>query len=379
MERCAGLGLSGFLRGRTGLVVIAWLGALGCGSRSGLDGFQLEPDEREFAIEPPTAQVMDPMPLTPPVPAPPEPSGCVDFTRSYTSVPSTVMLLIDQSGSMTAPFGGSTRWNVLRDAIVEPQSGLLSWLDQNASVGLMIYTSLDGTRLGLTCPLFTYIETAFDGVESIRATYRAAEPLDDGDTPTGDAIDAAAQRLLSLNDGTRKYILLITDGQPDTCAQPDPQNGLPNAIAAAQNAFAQGITVRTVGVSDDFFQRSLQAMANAGAGKDPWDLIYGQDEGAERPLSASTDPAELAEQLKGVIGDARTCTIELGTRIQTRRALEGRLVLDGMVLQFNAPDGWSFVDDDTLEIHGTSCERILADGEQLQVRFPCEDFEPLLR
>ncbi|MGZ7242484.1 hypothetical protein ACXWPN_10250, partial [Streptococcus pyogenes] len=37
--------------------------------------------------------------------------GCVDITRSYTSVPATVMLLIDQSGSMTQPFGGSTRWN----------------------------------------------------------------------------------------------------------------------------------------------------------------------------------------------------------------------------------------------------------------------------
>ncbi len=356
-----------------GLLALSAACGLGCGSRSGLDGLLGEPDDRQFAVEPPPEEEPE-MPAAPPMVLPEEePSGCVDFTRSYNSVPSTVMLLIDQSGSMNIRFGFNSRWDVLRDAIVEPQSGLLAWLEPTASIGLMLYTSVDGYQTGLDCPLFTSIDVSFGGAEQMRATYRAAEPLEVGDTPTGEAIDGAAKRLLALADDTRKYILLITDGQPDTCAQPDPQNGLPNTIAAAQNAFAQGITVRTVGVSEDIGRNTIQAMATAGAGKPPWDLRYGEHEGAERPLFASTNPAELAEQLKGIIGDARTCTIELGTTVRARRALDGRLVLDGETLDFGGANGWTFVDDDTLQVHGAACERILADGEQLHVRFPCED------
>jgi hypothetical protein len=362
---------------KLGLLALAGACSLSCGSRSGLEGLLGDPEDRQFAVEPPPAVELEPPAAPPVLPPMEEPSGCVDFTRSYNSVPSTVMLLIDQSGSMDIRFGGSTRWDVLREAIVEPQNGLLAWLEPTASIGLMLYTSVDGYQTGLDCPLFTSIEVSFGGAAQMRATYRAAEPLEVGDTPTGEAIDGAAQRLLALADDTRKYILLVTDGQPDTCAQPDPQNGLPNAIAAAQNAFAQGITVRTVGVSEDIARNTIQAMANAGVGKPAWDLRYGEDEGAERPLFASTDPAELAEQLKGVIGDVRTCTIELGTRVQTRRALDGRLVLDGAALEFGAADGWTFVDDDTLQIHGAACDSILADGEQLHVRFPCGDGTPI--
>lgn len=349
---------------------------LACGSRSGLDGS--DPDSVQFGVAPPTIvdqRLEVPPPPLPILDPPAEMSGCVDFVRSYTSVPSTVMLLIDQSGSMSFRFGQSSRWDVLRQAIVAPDTGLLAWLEPSASVGLMFYTSIDGDLSGLGCPLLGSITPAFGSAANLREAYLRTAPLETGDTPTAAGIDAAVTNLSALVDDTRKYILLVTDGEPDTCAQPDPQNGLDDAIAAAQNAFARGITVRTVGLSSDVRRNGLQAMANAGAGK-PRNLRYGVDEGAEPPLSASTEPSELADQLKGVIGDVRTCTVELGTRVDPERVLSNSLVLDGIALEFGGADGWSFADDDTLEVRGAACEQILADGEQLQVTFPCNALAP---
>jgi hypothetical protein len=359
------------------LVLACALAAVaGCGSRSGLEGLSIEPDRTAL----PSAPTPDaPTGLAPPAlfEPPPEQRGCVDITRRYDSVPATVMLLIDQSGSMSqGGFGMGTRWSVLREAIVEPERGLLAWLDQSASVGLMLYTSFDGFASPQGCPVLTRVDAAVGNVDEIRAAYLAQEPARLGDTPTGESIDAAAEQLARIEGAAPKYILLLTDGAPDTCAQPDPQLGMPEAIAAAQRAYTQGIVVRTVGVAEEINGAQLQALANAGAGKDP-NLVYGIDSGAEQPLFARTDPQQLADQLKGIIGDVRTCTVDLGISVGARRALEGRLVLDGQTLANEARNGWTFVDDQTLQIHGSACEKILADGQQLEVRFPCrDDFAP---
>lgn len=365
----AGIGL--------GCIVAVW-GASGCGSRSGLDGFA-EPEPREFGAVPARVTPVPPAPIEVfPVTAPeaaPRQAGCVDVTRSYVSFPPTVMLLIDQSQSMTERFGQSTRWDVLRDAIVDPENGLLAWLDASSSIGLMLYSSVNGFAEGGQCPLLEQVDIALGNADAIRAAYLAQAPRFRGDTPTGDSIDQAVVALNAVS-GTVKYILLLTDGQPDTCAEPNPQNGLDEAILAAQNAYAQGIRVYTVGVSEEIARGSLQAMANAGVGKDPG-LIFGRDGGAAEPLSASTEPRALAEQLKGIIGDVRSCTVELGEDVGPTRAFDGTLELDGTLLRFGDIDGWTFVDADTLKIHGTACDRILGQGERLQVHFPCvEPFSP---
>jgi von Willebrand factor type A domain-containing protein len=355
--------------------------ALACGSRSGL--LADSRDAPQLSIESPRAPLL-PAPggreaaggLLPQSEPEPAPSGCVDITRSYVSVPASIMLLIDQSASMNEPFGASTRWNVLREAIVDRDNGLLTWLDASSRVGLMLYTSINGFQSGLACPLITRVDAELTNADSIRAAYLAAAPLPGGDTPTAEAIDEAVLRLNSAPDGVPKHILLLTDGLPDTCAQPDPQLGLDEAITSAEQAFARGIRVHSVGVSEEIAREGLQAMANAGAGK-PAGLRFGVDADAEPPLYASTDARELADQLKGIVGDVRTCKIELGTDVGPGRAFEGTLLLDGKLLEYQASDGWSFVDEDTLEVHGASCERILSEGERLQVTFPClPEFSP---
>jgi hypothetical protein len=359
-----------------------WIGLLGvlatgCGSRSGLPG--LEGESAQLAADspdqPPSASAPPPLFESG---SEPERAGCVDFTRSYTSLPATVMLLIDQSQSMFTAFGDGTRWSVLRQAIVDPEQGLLASLDASTNLGLMIYTGQGGFNNPLGCPLITQVQAEFGNVDQVRSVYLDTGPRRGGDTPTGESIDRAVLALGAIASAGPKYILLATDGEPDTCQQPKPSEGMPQALEAAQRAFAQGMRVYTVGISEGIEASRVQQMANAGAGKDP-DLIYGVDPSAEPPLFANNDPRQLAQQLRGVIGDVRTCTIDLGTNVATESALEGRLVLDGRLLASDARNGWTLVDERTLSIHGAACEQILGEGERLEVRFPCASELPRLR
>jgi hypothetical protein len=352
---------------------VCWLGVLvsGCGSRSGLTG--LGPEGEQLAVRPlgdsPRASAEPPL-LDPSLLPEPARVGCVDFTRSYTSLPPTVLLLIDQSQSMAFTFGESTRWDVLRQSIVDPEQGLLASLDATTRVGLMIYTGRGGLTNPLGCPLITQVAAEFGNVDQVRSVYLASEPMTGGDTPTGESIDQAARALGAISGAGPKYILLATDGEPDTCQQPKPSEGMPQALDAAQRAFAQGLRVYTLGVSDGLDPSNVQQLANAGAGKDP-SLVYGVDALAEPPLFANSDPRQLAQQLQGALGDVRTCTIDLGTSVTAESALEGRLVLDGRVLASDERNGWTFVDERTLSIHGAACDKILGDGERLEVHFPC--------
>jgi von Willebrand factor type A domain-containing protein len=362
--------------------VLSVASAAGCGSRSGLlggDGV----DARDDGADPEVAAVPPFTPLEPPtelpLQPPPEPelTGCVDRRLSYDTLPPTVLLLIDQSASMEFRFGASTRWDVLRSAIVDPSDGLLSHLDSSVRFGLMLYTSLDGYRGG-RCPMLTESSLEVGNADTIRSLYLDSEPLENGDTPTPEAIDAAVARLSALSDGGPHYILLLTDGDPDTCAQPDPQNGGGEALAAASRAYAAGIRLHPIGISNEISRWRIQGLANAAAGKDAR-LVWGQDADAERPLFASDDRTELAAQLTGVIGDARSCVVELGELVGAVRAGEGRLTLDGQPLVYQAANGWRFRDDDTVEISGAACKSILADGHRLEVFFPCVPAAPRLR
>jgi hypothetical protein len=357
----------------SGLALVGSLAS--CGSRSGLDrALPDAPESSALAASPPLEAEAVPYEPERRATAPARsaaPTGCVDITRHYTSTPPTVLLLIDQSASMYERFGNGTRWDVLREAIVDLDDGLLTWLETNANVGLILYTSQNGYENGRQCPIVTRVDVQLGNAARIRAFYADAEPLDGGDTPTGDAIDGAVAYLASVSAGPAKYILLLTDGVPDTCAEPDPQNGFDAAVEAVVRARAQGISVRSVGISPDIARDGLQRMANAGAGK-PLDLVFEEDPDAERPLYASIEPRELADQLQGAIGDVRSCTIALGTGVDDTRAADGRLTLDDRALEYDEPDGWSFEDEDTLRINGDACRRILRNGERLEVRFPCE-------
>ncbi|NIS33834.1 MAG: VWA domain-containing protein, partial [Actinobacteria bacterium] len=183
------------------------------------------------------------------------PDGCPSVMVSARRVTPTVILVVDQSGSMTASFGGSNRWDALRDSLLDPDDGLIQALEDQVRFGLALYSAeAEGNDSGPPigeCPMLNEVTAAISNYEAIEAVYAAAEPIDE--TPTGDAIDAILDGWLAMPDRPTDptIFILATDGEPDRCEELNPQNGQAEAIAAVTRAHDNGIRTFVISVGDD--------------------------------------------------------------------------------------------------------------------------------
>ena len=322
--------------------------------------------------------------------------GCNDINVGFEKIIPTVLLLVDESGSMSDnkyPAGGTqSRWRVLHDALLA-DGGLVQRLSADVRFGFIGYTG-DGTAT--TCPILArtnIFPVGMDGaaLAAVRAAYPEERPSlpYSGDTPTGAAMQAATKALTDFIEPGPKYIVLATDGDPDTCARPNPQCGQEEAIVAAQSAYSAGIGTFVIGISDDVASWHLQQMANAGKGLDvapPDPGFYNTctRDPAVAPRYAAAAPAqnakfykpadgaELAQALAAILNGARTCTFTLQGKVTAGKESLGRVRLDGIDLDYQMPDGWRLTDPQTIEILGASCDKIKSTSKLLQVSFPCD-------
>jgi hypothetical protein len=329
------------------------------------------------------------------------PKGCNDIDVGFEKLIPTVLLLVDESGSMSDnkyPAGGAqSRWRVLHDALLGTD-GLVTKVASDVRFGFMGYTS-DGNAA--TCPLLqrTQIfpvstsDTVLTAIGGIYPQERPSLPYS-GDTPTGAAMHAAMAALTAFTEPGPKHILLATDGDPDTCAVPNPQCGQEEAVTAAEDAYAAGIGTFVIGISDDVANWHLQQMANAGAGLDvaPPDSNFYNNcprNPAVTPKYATTAPsqnakfykpadgAELAQALATILNSARTCTFTLHGKVTAGKEPLGKVTLDGVDLGYMATDGWHLLDPQTLEVLGAACDKIKTTSKLLQVSFPCDSVTDL--
>jgi len=285
--------------------------------------------------------------------------ACGDVSVAVTKVIPTVMVLIDQSGSMTTDFGGKTRWNAARDALMDPTTGIIHQLQAEVRFGLALYTN-DGKG---SCPDLTKVAIALNNYAAIQKVYGAAGPK--GDTPTGESIQAILPDLAAVTEPGPKLIVLATDGEPDTCAVPNPQTGQPQAIAAAQAAYAQGVWTYVIGVGSDVGAAHLQNMANAGVGKPVNDP-------APAPYFVANNPSQLYTAFQNIINGARSCVYNLNGTVQPGMESQGSVLLDGTPLGFNDSNGWKLNNPSQIELVGASCEAIQTGDHALTVTFPCD-------
>jgi hypothetical protein len=302
-----------------------------------------------------------------------EGDGCVNLNVGFEGKTPTVVLLVDQSGSMNDAFPAgkqTTRWTVLRSALMDATTGAVKQMESSVRMGFTMYTSNHGSAGG-TCPMLTEVGINLNNYAAINSVYQMSRPQ--GDTPTGESIAAVARKLATEPDP--KYIVLVTDGLPDTCADPDAssstarQNAANSAtVQAAQAAHAAGIGLFIMGVSSDIAPSHLQAMANAGAGLDP----ATPPPAAAKYYVASDNQTDLAVQLSGIIGSTRTCVFHLQGTVTAGHAGEGIVTLGGGALIYNDANGFRLNNPSELEITGTACDKIKNENTELVVRFPCD-------
>ncbi len=313
--------------------------------------------------------VMPTAPLLPPEPPPPR---CEDLEVTIDELRPSVTLLVDQSGSMRSRYperrSPQTRWQLMRAALLDEQTGVVRALEQSIQFGLSFYTSYNGFSTG-TCPVLSEVSSATGNYAAIAKLYDSVSPADD--TPTGAAINAVVERSLATRSKGPRVILLVTDGEADSCTIPDPQLGQGEAVEAAQNAWAAGIDFYVLGVSSDISAANLQQLANAGQGR-PLEAVWGSHPEAAQPYQAKDDVAGLTAQLAEILARVPLCEIELEREVALVELDNAVVTLDGEPLVFASPDGFERKDARHLRILGRACESLRASGKQLRVRISCE-------
>ncbi|HEY6080211.1 MAG TPA: vWA domain-containing protein [Polyangiaceae bacterium] len=310
-------------------------------------------------------------PREPEVPPRTEP-GCTSVEVTLEQLRPAVTLLVDQSGSMNQGYpdreSPSSRWSVVREALLDPAKGVVKTLEHSIQFALVFYTSHNGFSGG-ECPLLSEVSAATNNHQAIDALYQATYP--DDDTPTGDAIERVVETIAAAPRKGPEVILLVTDGDPDTCEQPDPQGGQPEAIRAATAAHSADVDFYVLGVSSDIAAHKLQQLANAGQGR-PVDAVWGVDPAAAQPFQASDSVEGLTTQFREILARVPLCEVELERQVSVDEVMTGKVLLDGQPLTFGTRDGFRLKDAQHLEIVGKACDALRASGQRLSVRISCD-------
>lgn len=301
------------------------------------------------------------------------PAVCVDLEVDFERVTPTVVLLIDRSGSMRQPFdNGLDRWETLVQTLTDPQESLIQKLDTSVRFGMALYSSNGGFGNGPTprqCPILTGVDISIGNFSGLSALLSSNQP--GGDTPTAESMAATAAQLTAFAEPGPKSIILATDGDPDTCDDPDANDDVGSkelSVGAVTAAFAEGIATHVISVGDDVTASHLEALAVAGAGGDPAARAY-----------TALDTEGLVDAFNTIIGSVRTCDFTLQGSVEPNDAPRGSVLLDGEALVFGDADGWTMPNESTVRLEGGACEALQADASGISMSFPCDAIEIIPR
>jgi hypothetical protein len=341
--------------------------------------------------------------------------SCNSLTATSTLLIPTVLILVDNSSSM---FEGSRPWDILYNALMDPTNGAVKPLENDIRFG---FTSYKGHQAsGETDPACATMTPeaptlAFGNYAAIDAIYSALgdEPAANPkwETPTGFAVTTVTPELVAFNADPPgpKFILLVTDGNPNTCKTKDPQCGQDRSIKAIQDAYLQGIGTFVIGIGDIVAEDDpgclpdkehcgeahLQDVANAGAGLPvaaPPDVYKYEpciaDEGGvltatyatedevpgTAPYFATNDGAALRQHLTQLLSSVATCTFDLDA-IVTGDPTRSLVTLNGSTLSYgDTAGGWTLEDNHyQVTLQGSACETYRAgDSNEVHIEFFCD-------
>lgn len=300
-------------------------------------------------------------------------ADCPDVEVTLDEVTPTVVFVVDRSSSMDlaldeASDASLSRWDALKSALLDPQTGLVSSLERQVRFGLVLYGN--EPPYFPECPdLLEVMPPALDNYSRIESVYGPAPTIPN--TPTGHGLQVVLAALEGFTEPGPKYLVLATDGDPDRCdanlgqdRQDDVSKEL--ALSAVQAGVATGVHTFVVSVGRGTVTLShLKQMANVGAGLD-----RSAEPGAPYYETGSLD--ELRSALTEVVGGVASCTFDLDGRVLAREAPRGKVTIDGEEIPMSDSDGWRLVSATQLELVGSACAKLQSAEEQLRATFPCD-------
>ena len=159
--------------------------------------------------------------------------GCQHLDIVFEPQTPSVLVVVDRSGSM---FDGGY-WDPLKTAVLN----VVMNVQDKVRFGLLTFTGIAGQQ----CPLITETDIALQNHGVVQAAYEAAsiKPGAKLETPTGVTFnETAIPKLLSVAEPGGKYVVFVTDGEPDRCDDGAPECARDDVVDAVQSAYAKGIT-----------------------------------------------------------------------------------------------------------------------------------------
>jgi hypothetical protein len=261
----------------------------------------------------------------------------------------------------------TSRWDALRSALMDPQSGVVNRFDDFARWGMVIY---DGPLPGTdpmtlagpadSCPRLVTVQPARDNFAVLDKAY-TAQPLG-GSTPTDRALATVVTHLPSQNEGP-VIVVLATDGQPnDFCADWDGTSDLRTKVIEQVKAIATAghkVFVISLAGEDAELSSHLEDVASAGAtGKPPF---------------VPQNKSELDDTLRKILEPQMACQLTLGGKVHADNACRGTVQLDGAPLACDNDDGWRLKDPETIELTGHACDAYKHSAQpSVSAEFPCD-------
>jgi len=182
--------------------------------------------------------------------------------------------------------------------------------------------------------------------------------------------------------------VLVTDGEPDFCDDPNVTCSRDAVVGAVQAAYAQQIGTFIFGVSGDVAAEHLSDVANAGTGQPVADRAMAVQ--YQCPNRAGTyaatsgdapffepdvaDRAALVTALSRTIAGVRSCVFDLQGKVKIDLALadQGVVEVDGARVPYGGDHGYRMNGETQLELLGDACERLkLPQTERVSIDFPC--------
>jgi hypothetical protein len=253
------------------------------------------------------------------------------------------------------------------------------------------FGAFTGEQTG-ACPVFDSVAPKLNNAGAIRTLYDAFAPPIKGETPTSQVLTTVGTLLANDTSPGKKYILFVTDGEPDFCDDGNPTCPVDAATWTIQSLAAQGIGTFVFGVDSKLSTVSgatLQAFANAGAGQPvasanestiypachsnslAWTQIFDALQRTSGPLatySASsgtapvyrpnpTDQQALKDLFARPVAGVKSCRFALasGYHVALDQLANAHVRIDGVDLPRGGDNGWNMTSTTVLELSGNSC------------------------
>jgi len=310
--------------------------------------------------------------------------GCNQVELEFAPRVPSVFILVDRSSSMF----DNGLWDPLKQGVL----AVVAELEDAVRFGFSSYTGAQGMQ----CPELTAVAPLAEGNSAAiaRAYDAVTKPQYKGETPTSLAVSEVARMLQSEPGDDPKYILLVTDGEPDFCDDGNLTCARDAVVAAAQSAYARGIGTLIFSIGGQVDRAHLADVANAGTGQPVADrqlAVQNQCPNSAATYAASSgsaayfepdvnDRGALVSALSGALATVRSCVFDLQGKLKIQLSLadQGVVELDGTRLAFDSPDGFRMNSETQLELLGSACDRLRQpETQRVFIDFPCRAIELL--